>query len=152
EFPVDTELVRTMDRVREIASAGNALRKARSLRVRLPLGGLTVVAPGAEPLDGFADIVRDEHNVKQLTLVELGDSSLDDYGITRRLTVNARALGPRIGKEVQRVIQAAKAGDWSADGEQVVAGGVTLESGEYELELTVADEASAIAFLPSGGF
>ena len=152
EFPVDTELVRTMDRVREIASAGNALRKARSLRVRLPLGGLTVVAPGAEPLDGFADIVRDELNVKSLSLVELGDSSLDDYGITRRLTVNARALGPRIGKDVQRVIQAAKAGDWSADGEQVVAGGVALESGEYELELTVADEASAISFLPSGGF
>ena len=36
-----------------------------------------------------------------------------DYGITHRLTVNARALGPRLGKDVQQVIQAAKAGDWS---------------------------------------
>ncbi len=152
DFPVDTELVRTMDRVREIASAGNAQRKLRGLRVRLPLANLTVVAPEAEALEGFADIVRDELNVKAVSLVELGATSLDDYGITRRLTVNARALGPRIGKEVQRVIQASKAGDWSADGDVVVAGGVQLQEGEYELELTVADDASAIAFLPSGGF
>lgn len=152
EFPVDTELVRTMDRVREVASSGLALRKARQLRVRLPLAKLTIVAPDAEALAGFADIVRDELNVKALDLVPLADSSLDDYGITRRLTVNARALGPRIGKEVQRVIQASKAGDWSADGDAVVAGGVALQEGEYELELTVADPSSAIAFLSSGGF
>jgi isoleucyl-tRNA synthetase len=157
EFPVDTELVRTMDRVREVASSGLALRKAQKLRVRLPLATLTVVAPDATTLDGFSDILRDELNVKSVELVALGESSLADFGITRRLTVNARALGPRIGKEVQRVIQAAKAGDWSADGARadelsVVAGGVALVAGEYELELTVADGASAIAFLPSGGF
>ena len=65
---------------------------------------------------------------------------------------DARALGPRIGKDVQRVIQAAKAGEWTADAGAVVAGGVTLAPGEYELELTLADENAAIAFLPSGGF
>src|SRR5690606_20451404 len=152
EFPVDTELVSAMDRVREVASSGLALRKARGLRVRLPLARLTVVAPDAPALEGFGDIVREELNVKHLELVPLAESSLADFGITRRLTVNARALGPRIGKEVQRVIQAAKAGDWSADGDTVVAGGVPLQAGEYELELTVADETDAIAFLPSGGF
>ena len=152
EFPVDTELVRTMDRVREVASSGLALRKAQKLRVRLPLARLTVVAPDAAALEGFADIIRDELNVKAVELVPLVESSLADFGITRRLTVNARALGPRIGKDVQRVIQASKAGDWSADGDAVVAGGVALEPGEYELELTVADTTSAIAFLPSGGF
>ena len=87
------------------------------------------------------------------TFEALRESSLGDYGITRRLTVNARALGPRIGKDVQRVIQAAKAGDWSQDdGEVVTAGGVALEDGEYELELEAADPDSAIAFLPGGGF
>lgn len=151
EFPVDTELVRSMDRVREIASAGLAQRKVRGLRVRLPLAELTVVTPEVESLEGFADILRDELNVKRLSVVPLVESSLGDFGITKRLSVNARALGPRIGKDVQRVIQASKSGDWSADAE-VVAGGVVLQEGEYELELTVADEASAIAFLPSGGF
>ncbi|PZQ88406.1 MAG: isoleucine--tRNA ligase [Leifsonia xyli] len=152
EFPVDTELVRSMDRVREIASAGLALRKAQGLRVRLPLAGLTVVAPDAEGVEGFAEILRDELNVKHLGSTPLVESSLGDYGIARRLTVNARALGPRVGKDVQRIIQAAKAGDWSVDGELVTAGGQELQPGEYELELTVADSASAIAFLPSGGF
>ena len=152
EFPVDVELVSAMDRVREVASSGLALRKARGLRVRLPLARLTVVAPDAEALAGFGDIVRDELNVKDLELVPLAESSLADFGITRRLTVNARALGPRIGKDVQRVIQASKAGDWSADGDTVVAGGVALQPSEYELELTVADETDAITFLPSGGF
>lgn len=152
EFPVDTELVRSMDRVRELASSGLALRKARQLRVRLPLATLTVVAPEGVGVEGFVDIIRDELNVKHVQLAPLVDSSLADYGITRRLTVNARALGPRIGKDVQRVIQAAKAGDWALEGERVTAGGVALEPGEYELELTVADPSSAIAFLPSGGF
>ncbi|AYF96966.1 isoleucine--tRNA ligase [Protaetiibacter intestinalis] len=152
EFPVDTELVRSMDRVREIASSGLALRKARGLRVRLPLAGLTFVATDAAGLDGFADILREELNVKAVALAPLVESSLADFGIERRLSVNARALGPRLGKEVQRVIQAAKSGDWSVDGERVTAGGVDLLAGEYELELTVADPESAIAFLPAGGF
>ncbi|TXK19718.1 isoleucine--tRNA ligase [Homoserinibacter sp. GY 40078] len=151
EFPADPELVTSMDLVREIASAGLALRKARGLRVRLPLAGATVVAHGSESLADFADILRDELNLKEFSLAESAESSLADFGITRRLTVNARALGPRIGKDVQRVIQAAKAGDWSADG-AVVAGGVELVEGEYELVLEAADPASAIAFLPSGGF
>ncbi|QEO09723.1 isoleucine--tRNA ligase [Protaetiibacter larvae] len=152
EFPVDTELVRSMDRVREVASAGLALRKARGLRVRLPLAGLTVVAPDASALEGYADILRDELNVKAARLAPLAESSLADFGITRRLTVNARTLGPRLGKDVQRVIQASKSGDWSADGGTVVAGGVALLPGEFELALEAADPDSAIAFLPSGGF
>jgi len=151
-FPSDPELVRTMDRVREIASAGNALRKARQLRVRLPLAGATVVSGDGEALAAFGDILREELNLKEVSFAPLQESSLGDWGITRRLSVNARALGPRIGKEVQRVIPAAKAGDWSQDGEVVTAGGVALEPGEYELELQVADETRAIAFLPGGGF
>jgi isoleucyl-tRNA synthetase len=151
-FPSDPELVNAMDRVREIASSGNALRKARGLRVRLPLTGLTVVAMDAAALSGFADILRDELNVKSVELAELGDSSLDAFGITRRVSVNARALGPRVGKDVQRIIQAAKAGDWNADGDDVTVGGAPLEPGEYELELQAADPDSAIAFLSGGGF
>ncbi len=36
-LPADPELVETMDLVREVASAGSSLRKAKKLRVRLPL-------------------------------------------------------------------------------------------------------------------
>jgi isoleucyl-tRNA synthetase len=149
EFPGDPELVAKMDRVRVIASSTSALRKARKLRVRLPLAKLTVVGSDAA---AYADILRDELNVKQVVFAELQESSLADFGITRRLTVNARALGPRVGKDVQRIIQASKSGDWTADGDVVTAGGTALELGEYELELEAADPESAIAFLPGGGF
>ncbi|MBX9719623.1 MAG: isoleucine--tRNA ligase, partial [Microbacteriaceae bacterium] len=134
EFPADEALVAAMDRVRSIASSGLALRKAQGLRVRLPLQTLTVVTPGAAALEAFSDIVRDELNVKTVTLVEFDESLVDDYGIARRLAVNARAAGPRIGKQVQQVIAAAKAGDWSVDGDVVTAGGIALEAGEYTLE------------------
>jgi isoleucyl-tRNA synthetase len=151
-FPSDPELVRAMDRVREIASSGNALRKARRLRVRLPLARATVVSADGAALAAFGDILRDELNLKEVAFAPLQESSLGDWGITRRLSVNARALGPRIGKEVQRVIQAAKAGDWAQEGDLVTAGGVALEAGEYALELEAADADRAIAFLPGGGF
>ncbi len=152
EFPADDALVAAMDRVRQLASAGLALRKAQGLRVRLPLQTLTVVTPDAAALAVFSDIVRDELNVKAVELVEFDDSLVAEYGIARRLAVNARAAGPRIGKQVQQVIAAAKAGDWSVDGDRVVVGGVALEPGEFTLELELDDPAAAVSFLPGSGF
>jgi len=148
-FPADDALVTAMDRVREIASSSLALRKAKGLRVRLPLAKLTVVS--GQPLDEYRGILEDELNVKSVVFESLQEGSLESFGITRKLSVNARALGPRIGKQVQQVIQAAKAGDWSV-GDVVTAGGIDLVEGEYELELVAANEASAIAFLTDGGF
>jgi isoleucyl-tRNA synthetase len=150
-FPEEHDLVHQMDVLREVASAGLALRKTRGLRVRLPLSGMTVVAD-AEYFEGADGILRDELNLKSVTLETLEAGSLESFGITRRLSVNARALGPRVGKQVQQLIQAAKAGDWSVDGETVVVGGVELLVGEYDMALEAADPASAIAFLKSGGF
>jgi isoleucyl-tRNA synthetase len=69
---------------------------------------------------------------------------------TVQLAVNPRVLGPRLGKQVQEVIRAVKAGDWSAvpgaDGSAgVIAGGVDLQPGEFELRLTAADPDSTAA-------
>ncbi len=150
-FPEEHALVHQMDVLREVASAGLALRKTRGLRVRLPLSGMTVVAD-ADYFEGADGILRDELNLKSVTFETLEAGSLESFGITRRLSVNARALGPRVGKQVQQLIQAAKAGDWSVDGETVVVAGVELLPGEYDMALEAADPASAIAFLKSGGF
>ena len=151
-FPADDALVAAMDAVRAVASSGLALRKAQGLRVRLPLARLTVVTPDPAGLEAFADIVRDELNVKQVVVTRLTEESLGEYGVTRKLTVNARAAGPRIGKQVQQVIPAAKRGDWQPAGENVVVGGVELLPGEFTLELAVADASSALAFVGDGGF
>jgi isoleucyl-tRNA synthetase len=151
-FPSDHELVSSMDRVREIASNGLALRKARSLRVRLPLASLTVVSQGAAALEPFSNILRDELNVKSVRFEPLEEGSLESFGITKKLTVNARALGPRVGKQVQHVITQAKAGNWQATPDGVSVDGMALEPAEYELQMEAADDASAIAFLSDGGF
>jgi len=155
EIPGDPELVAAMDGVRSISSIANALRKGAQLRVRLPLAKLTVVTTGAAQLNDFADILKDELNVKSVDLVELAADSGSRYGVDKRLSVNARAAGPRIGKTVQTVIAAAKAGDWNESNGVVTAGGVVLVEGEYTLELVAAangDSANLVGILPSGGF
>ena len=105
-------------------------------------------------LGQFEDILREELNVKSVELVALAESTAADYGITHRLSVNARAAGPRLGKNVQTVIKAAKAGDWSQVDGVVTAGGLALEPAEYDLalETTGRPEGEALAIVPSGGF
>jgi hypothetical protein len=126
--------------------------------VRLPLSRLTVVVADAGSLAQFEAILRDELNVKTVELVELQADTAVEYGITSRLSVNARAAGPRLGKRVQQVIQAAKAGSWTeVDGVVTVEtadGAIALEPAEYDLvlETTGRPEGEALALLPGGGF
>ena len=108
-WPSDASLEATMDLTRSVCSAALGLRKARQLRVRLPLASLTVAHSAAPALTAFAELIKDEVNVKDLVLSD-SPASLG----TVQLSVNPRALGPRLGKQVQDVIRAVKAGDWSA--------------------------------------
>jgi isoleucyl-tRNA synthetase len=156
DFPQAADLVDDMDRVREIVSTALALRKQTGRRVRLPLAGLVVVTERADALNDYVDILRDELNVKTVSSTAWTENSAAEFGITSRLSVNARAAGPRLGKDVQRIIQAAKGGDWSEADGIVTAGGTPLEPGEYELtlETSAAGENAdrALALIPSGGF
>ena len=69
---------------------------------------------------------------------------------TFEVAVNARAAGPRLGKAVQQVIKAVKAGDWTTNASgAVVAAGVELVEGEYDRRL-VASGGGAAAELPGG--
>jgi len=141
--------------VREVCSATSALRKSRSLRNRLPLASLTVVTSESARLSSFFGIVADEVNVKEVRLLDPEAPEAASYGVSQRLSVNARAAGPRLGREVQKAIQGSKSGDWSvADDGTVTAGGLELVEGEFTLETVAgsADESAAVGVLPSGGF
>jgi len=155
-FPADPALVHAMDQVREISSTVLSLRKQNGLRVRLPLANLTIVSSNVEALRPFEGILADELNVKNVTLVEQQQNSALEFGITSKLTVNARAAGPRLGKQVQQVIKAARGGDWSESNGVVTAGGIDLVDGEYELVLETQDAGegahTALALLAGGGF
>jgi isoleucyl-tRNA synthetase len=145
-WPADPGLADAMDLVRLVCSSALGLRKARQLRVRLPLASLTVAHPAASSLASFTDIIRDELNVKEV-LLDTDPASLGTF----ELAVNPRVLGPRLGGKVQEVIRAVKAGDWTSGSDDVVtAAGVELQPGEYELRLSVADAAGATAALPGG--
>jgi isoleucyl-tRNA synthetase len=144
-LPADDELVAGMDRVRQVASAALSLRKSNKLRVRLPLARLVIAADDAQVLDPFTALLADEVNVKQVELTQ--DVAAHGHF---ELVVNARAAGPRLGKDVQKVIKAVKAGDWStAPSGAVLAAGIELQEGEYERRLVTGDHGVA-APLPGG--
>jgi isoleucyl-tRNA synthetase len=144
DLPADHALVSTMDAVRDVCSAALSLRKAKGLRVRLPLASLTVATPQAAELASFTDLIKDEVNVKAVELT--GDLSGHCEQV---LTLVPRVLGPRVGKQVQQVIKAVKAGEWSLVDGRPVAAGVPLAEGEFELKLVAAD-AEHSAPLPGG--
>jgi isoleucyl-tRNA synthetase len=147
ELPHDPALVAAMDRVRQVASAALSLRKARGLRVRLPLARLTVAAADMEALAPFTDILRDEVNVKDVALT----TDVAEHGHFE-VAVNARVCGPRLGGDTQKVIRAVKAGEWSrGDGGTVTAGGIELFEGEFTEKLVATDPDSTAALPGSTG-
>ncbi|MFD6860211.1 isoleucine--tRNA ligase [Rhodococcus sp. NPDC060090] len=145
ELPADADLVSAMDDVRTVCSTVLSLRKAQQLRVRLPLPAVTVASAGSSALESFVDLVKDEVNVKNVVLTD----DVESHG-RFEVVVNARAAGPRLGKDVQKVIKAVKSGDWSenADG-TVTAAGITLLPEEFTTRL-VAAEPESTAALPGG--
>ncbi|MCB0933694.1 MAG: isoleucine--tRNA ligase [Mycobacterium sp.] len=146
-LPADPALVAAMDQVREVCSVGSSLRKAKKLRVRLPLPKITVAVDNPEQLAPYADLIADELNVKAVELT-------DDIAAHGRfeLAVNARAAGPRLGKAVQDAIKAVKAGAGvlNPDG-TLAAGDVVLNADEYSSRLVAADPDSTAALAGGAG-
>ena len=130
----DTALVEAMDLVREVCSAAHAVRKANGRRTRLPLATLTVAMEGPERLAPYVGIIADEVNVKDVLLTDAVGEVADEV-----LGLVPAALGPRLGPDTQRVIGAVKRGEWGRDGDGVVAAGIALEAGEYDLTLAPRD-------------
>ena len=135
DFPADNDLVTAMDSMRGVCSATNSIRKAHKLRNRLPLPKLTVAMADSQQLATFADIIRSEVNVKELSLTD----DVDSIG-TFEVVVNAKIAGPRLGKDVQKAIKAVKAGNYErTDHGTVIADGVELQPEEFTERLVAAD-------------
>lgn len=146
DLPADDDLVASMDAVRGVCSAASSLRKAHKLRNRLPLPGLTVALPDSARLTDFASIIRDEVNIKNIEVT-------DDVSSVGRfeVVVNARVAGPRLGKDVQKVIKAVKTGNYTvAENGAVVADGIELIDGEFSRKLVAVDPDNTTE-IPGGG-
>lgn len=137
-LPRDAALVHAMDVVRDVCSAASRVRKANKLRNRLPLPRLTVAIPEAHQLAPFTEIIASEVNVDEVVLD-------DDVAAAGRfeVVVDARAAGPRLGREVQTAIRAVKSGDYEIVGDRVIAGGVELAPGEFSRRLVAVDADAA---------
>ncbi len=138
-LPRDAALVTAMDMVRDVCSSALSVRKAHGRRVRLPLQTLTVASPDSASLGDFLDIIRDEVNVRDVALTS-DVASVASY----ELQVVPAVVGPRLGKNTQRVIGAVKKGEWEQRGDVIVVAGEELQPGEYALKLvTTAGTASS---------
>ncbi len=104
----DDELVAQMDVVRRLVELGRSARTASKVRTRQPLARALVAAPGWAdlPRDLVAE-VADELNVAELAPVAEAGGDLVDVGVK----VDFRAVGRRMGKQVQAVAQAVAARD-----------------------------------------
>jgi isoleucyl-tRNA synthetase len=81
-------------------------------------------------------VIADEVNVRDVVLTS------DVASIaTEKLQLVPKALGPRLGKDVQNVIKAHKTGEWSVVDGVVTVGGVELLDGEYSLDLVASESA-----------
>jgi isoleucyl-tRNA synthetase len=129
-LPAETDLLETMDLVREIASGTLALRETAGKRVRLPLPELTVAVSGVERLKAFEDVIKDEVNVKTVTF----DDNPHTYG-TQALHVNPK-IGARIGKAMRDVMGASKKGEWTLTPEGTVEiAGQVLTGDDFSLRV-----------------
>lgn len=96
----DTELEEKMKLVREIVERTHAIRKEKQIKVRQPLGKLTVLNLQF-PISGCEDLIKDEVNVKEI-VVKGGQGELNvelDTSITPELKAEGEA------REIIRQIQ-----------------------------------------------
>ena len=145
EFPADHDLVRSMDLVRDAASAALAVRERARLRVRLPLKTLTIVHSESAGLEPFTGLIADEVNVREVKL----STDLDAFGEVQ-LRPDPR-IGKRLGKAMKDVMGAARSGQFmlNADGTASV-GGETLAADEFLLAMVTEEGSAAEPFAGTG--
>ena len=140
-FPVavdyDKQIVSDMRRVQMVVSVGKQLREQYKLRNRLPLNTLTVAGTD---LSSYADIIRDELNVKSVEFTasygDVADAFV--YLITPK-------IGARLGGALRDIIPAVKRGEYTISGDTLVVGEYTLNADEFENRLTVRDGVTGAA-------
>jgi isoleucyl-tRNA synthetase len=104
----DDELEWQMELTREAVELGRKARGEGRIKLRQPLREAVIVAGDREraAIQRFADLVREELNVKELRFV----TEAEELG-RWELKPNYRTLGPRVGKRMPKVAEAVAALD-----------------------------------------
>jgi len=126
--------------VRQIVTLGHGVRDKSNIKVRQPLALVQIGLPAnidEKVILAQKDVILEELNVKNLSILKDADEFT-----ARSVMPNARVLGPKYGKEVQSIIQKAKAGEFE------VAEDGSVHIGDYVLS---GDEVS-VGFHGKEGF
>jgi isoleucyl-tRNA synthetase len=144
DFPNENNLVVEMDLVRAVCSAGLSLRESHNLRTRLPLKSITVAGSGVDKIKKHEALIKEELNVKSVLFSE--DPA---QFATYQLSLNARAIGPRVGEKMKALLAAAKEGSWQfiENGQAVSVLQETFREPEYQIRC-VAKQGVASLPLP----
>ncbi|MDO9542859.1 MAG: class I tRNA ligase family protein, partial [Kiritimatiellia bacterium] len=136
------ELIKEMAIARNIISLGLALRQKAGIKTRRPLPAMKIALPSGIERDIVSRqlaMIKNELNVKAVEFIE------DPAAIaTIRVVPNPRVIGPKYGKEVQKIITAAKAGQVREEGNQVI-----VNDGHQEWALEREDV--EISYVGKGG-
>ncbi|HUT62531.1 MAG TPA: class I tRNA ligase family protein, partial [Anaerolineae bacterium] len=131
ELVMNEEVLKRMDVVRRICSLGHAVRNQHRIRVRQPLPEVILAGKDARLAEGYTDIIRDELNVKNVGFT-------DDVGVMGRqeIVLNARALGPRLGPKMKKVMNDVRLGEAVIREDGFLEGaGEVIEPHEFELRI-----------------
>jgi isoleucyl-tRNA synthetase len=148
EAVIDQRLVEETRAVRDIVSLGLSVRTQNKLKVRQPLERADVVFnDGAlmPRLEAYKALIQEELNVHEVRFMFPGHT---DGAVAFRIKPNFRALGPRLGKNVQAAKKALEGADGSALYAELSRTGkveVTIEGEPYLLgpeEIQVTAEAA----------
>ena len=129
---VDAELEKNMDIVLNIVGLGRTARNGANIKNRQPLGSMLVNAGVGVSLDGYyADIIKEELNVKEITFVDEAND-LVSYNFKPQL----KTLGPKYGKQLGEIRNLLTELDGTAAKKELDANGcikLTISIGEIEL-------------------
>ncbi|MDR3078812.1 MAG: DUF5915 domain-containing protein [Rickettsiales bacterium] len=130
-FAEDDALVGTMDLVRAICGCALTIRDRNNLRIRLPLGRITIIAENTAGLEEFSSVLADEINVKAVEFLNnVGDFS------ESRVVLNFQHLGTRVGSKMPDLVRAVEANDWKMDRDgHLKIGGFELAGDEFSIQL-----------------
>ena len=134
EDQIDAELEDNMDEVLKIVVMGRACRNTANIKNRQPIGQMFVKANQALP-EFFADIVKDELNVKKVVFTD-DVRSFTSYSFKPQL----KTVGPKYGKLLGGIRQALPALDGNAAMDELKANGaLKLDINGNEVVLTEED-------------
>ncbi|MFD0671995.1 isoleucine--tRNA ligase [Cohnella sp. GCM10027633] len=148
---IDEELERDMATARNLVELARNIRNENNIKTRQPLSDLLVSLSGAFNLADYEEIIKDEINVKTITLAN--DSSFVNFN----LKLNLKVAGKKYGKNVGPIQAALKALSGDESSAVVQSGSFAFSSPDGEAleiaidELLVEKEAKPGFASASGG-